>query len=253
MEKQVSVKSVKKAFDALDFVIIESIDKEGVSLGDIASRLGIQNTTAHNILKTMEACGYISRAEGRLYSPGAKCRQLQRVGSVMKKLMDVSKPVLGELAEKTGESFVLTTLLNGERRVLLRAKGGGIISIETEKADTSSLYSLVTTRIMLAFASDTEIEFFIRKNGMPGSEWGAVEDIASMRKELLKIRKTGFAEEKRSELAALAIPVLDADGFLVGAIGAYVPLFRFNKEKKDALLDSLKKVSQKITFKIKES
>ena len=88
---------------------------------------------------------------------------------------------------------------------------------------------------------------------MPGSEWGGVEDIASMRKELLKIRKTGFAEEKRSELAALAIPVLDADGFLVGAIGAYVPLFRFNKEKKDALVDSLKKVSQKITLKIKES
>jgi len=238
MQKQVAVKSVKKALDALDFVIIESISKEGVSLGEIASRLGIQNTTAHNILKTMETCGYISRAEGRLYSPGAKCRQLTRAGSVLKKLVDDAKPLVLELAEKTGESFVLTTLLNGERHVLFRAKGGGMISVESEKADNPDLYGMVTTRVMLAFAPDKEVDFFILKNG--------INDIKNLNDEFLKIRKAGFAEEKKSELAALSVPVTDADGFLLGALGAYVPAFRFNREKKDFLIDTLKKASRTI-------
>ncbi|MFA6566843.1 MAG: helix-turn-helix domain-containing protein, partial [Victivallales bacterium] len=241
MQKQVSVKSVKKALDALDFVIIESISKEGVSLGEIALRLGIQNTTAHNILKTMETCGYISRVEGRLYSPGAKCRQLARAGTVLKKLVDAASPLVAELAEKTGESFVLTTLLNGERHVLFRAKGGGTISVESEKADKPGLYSMVTTRVMLAFAPDAEVDFFIRKNGMPGNDWNGIGDIEKLNGEFLKIRKAGFAEEKNSELAALAVPLLDTDGFLLGSIGVYVPLFRFNREKKDSLIDTLKK------------
>ena len=247
MQKQVSVKSVKKALDALDFVIIESISKEGVSLGEIASHLGIQNTTAHNILKTMEICGYISRAEGRLYLPGSKCSQLTRAGSVLKNLVDVSKPLMAELAEKTGESFVLTTLLNGERHVLFRAKGGGAISVESEKADNPRLYGMVTTRVMLAFAPDTEVGFFIQKNGMPGNDWNGIKDIKELNAEFSKIRKTGFAEEKRSELASLAVPILDADSFLLGAIGVYVPLFRFNREKKDNLIDKLKKISHKIS------
>ncbi len=244
MQKQVAVKSVKKALDTLDFVIIESISKEGVSLGEIASHLGIQNTTAHNILKTMEICGYISRAEGRLYSPGAKCRQLTRTGSVLKKLTDVSLPLMSELAEKTGESFVLTTLLNGERHVLFRAKGGGAISVESEKADNPDLYSMVTTRVMLAFAPDGEVGFFIQKNGMPGRDWNGINDIEKLKDEFSKIRKAGYAGEKVSELAALAVPILDAEGLLLGALGVYVPLFRFNRDKKDNLIVALKKASQ---------
>jgi DNA-binding IclR family transcriptional regulator len=247
MQKQVAVKSVKKALDALDFVIMESISKDGVSLGEIASHLGIQNTTAHNILKTMEVCGYISRAEGRLYSPGAKCRQLTRAGAILRKLLDAAKPLMAELAEKTGESFVLTTLLNGERHVLFRAKGGGMISVESEKADNPRLYGMVTTRVMLAFAHDNEVDFFMRKNGMPGNDWNGINDIKNLNEEFLKIRKSGFAEEKKSELAALSVPLMDADGFLLGALGAYVPSFRFNREKKDILIDTLKKASQKIS------
>ena len=188
MQKQVSVKSVKKALDALDFVIIESISKEGVSLGEIASHLGIQNTTAHNILKTMEICGYISRAQGRLYSLGAKCCQITRAGSVLKRLMNVAMPLMSELAEKTGESFVLTTLLNGERHVLFRAKGGGAISVESEKADNTNLYSMVTTRVMLAFAADAEVGYFIQKNSMPDKEWNS--NCGKFRNFLLGI--TGF-------------------------------------------------------------
>ncbi len=247
MREKVAVKSVKKALDILDFVIIESTSKEGVSLGEIASRLGIQNTTAHNILKTMEICGYISRAEGRLYSPGAKCRELARAGSAIKKILQLSKPIITELATKTGESFVVTTLLNGERHVLLRAEGGGMISVESEKADMSHLYSMVTTRVMLAFAPENELEFFIQKNGMPGDVWNGIKDISNLKTKLLQIKKIGFAEEKNSELASLAVPILDADAFLLGALGVYVPFFRFNRKKKNDLLDLIKKASRKIS------
>ncbi len=247
MQKQVAVKSIKKALDALDFVIIESISRKGVSLGEIASRLGIQNTTAHNILKTMEICGYISRAEGRLYSPGAKCHELSRAGSTLKKLSDLSKPLIAELAAETGESFVVTTLLNGERHVLLRVKGGGTISVESEKADLPGIYNMVTTRVMLAFAPESELDFFIQKNGMPGDTWNGIKDVGGLKTEFSKIRRIGFAEGKTSELASLAVPILDADTFLLGAIGVYVPSFRFNREKRDRLRDLIKKVSQKIS------
>jgi DNA-binding IclR family transcriptional regulator len=81
---------------------------------------------------------------------------------------------------------------------------------------------------------------------MPGDDWNGIRHIEKLKEEFLKIRKSGFAEEKKKELAALAVPVLDADGFLLGAIGAYAPLFRFNREKKAELINALKKASQRI-------
>ncbi len=249
-KNEVSVKSVKKALDALDFILSESLGRDGVALGEVAARLGIRNTTAHNILKTMETCGYIART-GKLYSLGPKCSQFARNPSLRTGLLDAASPILLDLAKRTGESFVLTTLINGERQVLLRVKGGGVVSVEPEKADGASVaWNLVTTHAMLAFAPGNELEFFIRKHSPRLSSSGK-KIFAELLRNLGKIRRDGFAEGRNPELASLAVPILDPKSFLLGAVGAYAPSFRFDKEKRRKLLLELSRAARKISGTLK--
>ncbi len=244
-ESRVSVKSVKKAFDALDLIVSESILRDGLPLKEIAEKLGIKNTTAHNILKTMEFCGYIART-GKLYSPGYKCQNFSKVHC--NELVNKAKPLLIELAKKTGESFVLTALVNAERKVLFRVKGDSIIVVEPDLADNkASIASLVTSRTMLVFANEMERRLFAVKY-LGGDEESKAKFIKQLQNDSKKIEETGFIEAVNGELASAAVPFLNKNLAFICAIGIYAPVFRFSTKKRKQIISELKDVARQISL-----
>ncbi len=236
-----TVKSVLKALSALDFVMEQSMTRPGVGLSEVAAALDIQPTTTRNILKTMEIAGYIGRAGDRLYVPGPKCYGMSRGARVANKLLKVMTPVLDRLAEEIGESFVVVTLFNGMRKVLLRRQGMSPIVVETSKAEQDNMaYQLVTTRIMLAFASERELDLFVELNGLPGREWDGIDSRVLLDEHLHKLKMAGYAEALAGgSLYAAAFPLLDSSGMMLGAIGIHMPSFRVTPEEKQKIFAAL--------------
>ncbi len=236
------VKSVLKALAALEFVVEESMTRPGVGLSEIARALEIQPTTARNILKTMEQAGYIARTGDRLYTGGGKCRGMSRAALVSGRLLQVIKPELAHLAHDSGESLVVTTLVNGRRKVLLRQQGGASIVVDTRNAEQEQRgYALVTTRIMLAFAAASEVDLFVARNGLPAGEWGRIHTREELNAALGELRRAGYAEANvpAESFYAAAFPLLDAAGMMVGALGVYLPLFRGSPEVKMELFSRI--------------
>ncbi len=232
-----TVKSVLKALAALDFVMEQSMVKPGVGLSEVAGALEIQPTTARNILKTMEMAGYIGRAGDRLYVPGPKCFGMSRGARVASSLMKVMPAVLERLAADIGESLVVATLFNGMRKVLLRRQGMSPIVVETRSAEQDNMaYHLVSTRIMLAFASARELDLFVELNGLPGREWDGIDSRQQLDEYLSRLRTAGFAEDyPGKEVYAAAFPLLDSSGMILGGLGMYMPLFRLTPERKQQI------------------
>lgn len=239
-----TVKVVVKALRALDFLMVTALERPGASLGEVAEAVGIRSTTARNILKTMEACGYVARIENRLYCPGARCADLARA-TVAGRLLTVGRELIGRLSQQTGESIVLTTLVGGDRKVLLRAAGRNVVCVNSELVEGRQFYGLVTGRVMLAFASSAERDGVLVRQGMPGEAWDGLDNAEAIRMELDAIRKAGFAEDRPTpELVALAVPVLDHGNHLLGAIGLHVPAFRYAPGRRESLLASLDETSK---------
>jgi len=221
------VASVEKALRALDFIAGRFADGHGATLGEIAEHVGIKPTTARNILKTMEACGYLSRGEGRTYCPGHRCADLLRGGTVAARLVDVGREPLVELARSTGESAVLTTLVSSRRHVLLRGEGGKVIRVDSSAADTQPFFGLVTSRAMVACLSPEGVDAMVAEHGLPGEAWDGIDDRQALDAALADIRERGCCEDMPSaEVGAMAAPVTDGRGLLAGAVGLYFPLFR---------------------------
>ncbi|MDA3798368.1 MAG: helix-turn-helix domain-containing protein [Kiritimatiellae bacterium] len=237
------VKSIKKAFDALDYVMQSSRSGTGATLSDIAESLDEKQTTMRNILKTMEACDYLAR-EGKLYVPGAKNGDLARTNS-REALIKVASPILTQAAKKCGESFVLTSVYNGRREVISRYNGSNEIGVNTGVVEGKHVYTLVTTRIFLAFASGIERENFYKTNGLPGDEWPEAKD-GKLEHALEKLQKAGFAAERNKSLCAYAFPLIDSRGNLLASIGAYAPAFRINKKAETELLKVLSGIAEKV-------
>ena len=237
------VKSVLKALAALDFVLEKSMVSRGAGLGEIAAGLDLQPTNTRNILKTMEQAGYIGRTADRLYIPGPKCEAMNRTILVGRQLIPEIMPVLDALVAEFGESFVVTTLFGGRRKVLMWRKGTSPIVVETQNAERNcKTYQLVTTRIMLAFAPAHEQENFIAFNGLPpASDWTEADTPAKLKHCLENLRKTGYAEyyPGKGEIYAAAFPIIDNEDKSVGALGIYLPAFRMTPDLRSRIFESI--------------
>lgn len=240
---EIQVRSVKKALDALDYIAKVCIEEDGATLSAIAAELDEKLPTLRNILKTMESCGYLSRC-GKLYRPGAKHSDLARSG-VIKRLIEVTNPLLQNAAESTGESMVFATMINGRREVLRRYQGSSKIGVIIDVADDDRIYKLETTRIMLAFADKSERQQFFTMNGFPDASWPEAAG-GNLEKCLNQLREVGFASSGGGNLSAYAVPLLNSSGLLLGSIGAYAPAFRNDSRHEEKLLQTLQKIAAKV-------
>ncbi len=230
-----TVQSVLKCLSALDYLIEQSFDRPGAGLTEIATALDLRPTNVRNLLKTMEQAGYVSRPDGRLYAPGPHCRGMIRAAAC-RTLRELLEPEIARLAEETGESTVLATMINGRRRVLCRCQGSSEVVVALPALDEpDDAWSLVTTRVMLAYLPEEELLQHVTQHGFPGADWDNITDWKALHAALDRIRAAEEAEDFPRDTYAVAYPLLDAEGRLLGALGIHLPRYRARAEFKRKL------------------
>ncbi len=233
---ETGVMSVRKAFEMLDSILERDLRGERCGLGDIAGDVGEKLSTARNILKTMEGCGYVSR-DGLRYIPGEKCRIMQRIASAADLAAAVGED-MRKAAENTGESFVLATLAGGRRKVLLRVSARRDVVANLESENEAPPYSLVTNRVMFSFAGDEERREFEGCYGSPENSWPDFEN------DISDIRKAGTSTLEAGDLIGYAAVLTDSRGRLLGAAGAYAPKYRVTKELTGNIFEELVRLAK---------
>lgn len=222
--QEVPVKSVKKALDLLSILVFDDPELKGVKLTDLAQRLGLPANTTHNLLKTMSVCGYVAQNESGRYRPGAQCRRIGLVNKVegsefKQKLADV----LRRYTTQINEAMVFAVLHGGKRVVLANSEPvSQVIRIDRQIVESGNIYRLPTGRILTAFASPADFLRIQNNYGTPNKSWvGCETDMERIRKE-----KRCLMLPDASGVNSFALPVMNKDGKLLGAIGCYAPPFR---------------------------
>lgn len=243
------VEALRKGLDLLEALCAaESASGAGTSLGDLAASLGLKRTTAHNLLKTLTLCGYAENTgEGR-YRVGWRLARLAR--HVM--LQDAASARFGETAAwmsaaAHGEAMVVTVLLHGRRRVVARAAGTQVIRVDADAVDHSQpgMWSTVTGRVLAAFCSSAELVEVVGREGSPSmDQWPAAA--SGLDAALVGIRSSGLAEDCRRGVASLAVPFLSPGGRLLGAVGTYLPEFRYGEPRRSELLEVLRQGARRL-------
>jgi DNA-binding IclR family transcriptional regulator len=237
MAATVPIQSIKRALDVLDALTERGLGGEGVSLQAIAERLGVASSTAHNILKTMVLCGYVARDDQHLYRLGPRCRDLARGSTLSAKFMATAQGTIHALAERTGESVVLATLVHGRRFPLLRADGHAVLRVSPTFEELSAFFRMVTGRVLAAYATPEELSEMVAVHGLPGESWNGIETEEGLMAALAEVRRAGMAEEEcgRTQVYSLAVPVLDAREQLLGALGIHLPASRATPEHREKI------------------
>lgn len=92
-------------------------DRGGANLVESARDCDLAPSTALRLLRTLETSGFVTKDDVGLYRPGTRIIQLGAAALSNEPLVDLARPAMTELVEKTGEAVYLS--VEGHRRTAL--------------------------------------------------------------------------------------------------------------------------------------
>ena len=233
-----TVKSVETAFQIIN-IIHESDD---ATVAEITSQIGLSKSAVYKYMKTLEKQRYVVR-EGNSYRIGLRFLNFGQNALKSRKIFEVAKPELQELAEKTGEMANLLVEERGCGVFVHKSTGQNAVNLDTYIGKEVYLHTTALGKAILAYLPEQRLNEIIEEHGLPMETKYTVTDTEELKEELTQIRERGWAfddEERLTGLRCVAVPILDTTDDPLGAISVSGPKSRIEyPSQQDNLLKQL--------------
>lgn len=223
------IKSARVAFQIVE--MLKELDGAGVS--ELARQLNMPKSTTHNYLSTLEESDYLIKEDG-IYYVGVRFLELGSYVRNRRKIYEISKPEVCDLAEETGELANLLIEEHGKGTYLQRARGAHAVHVEVPEGTRVPLYCTGLGKSILAHLPEERVETIIEREGIEQITPNTVTDRETLFDQLDEIRDRGYAlddEERIQGLRCVAAPILSTDDRVLGAISVAGPSNRISGER----------------------
>lgn len=195
--------------------------REALTLSEVARRADISRAAARRLLLTLVTLGYAA-FDGKLFSLRPRVLALGFAYLSSVSAWDVAQPLLQELVRETGESGS-AAVLDGQDivHVIRMPSARRLMSITVKAGDRLPAHASAMGRVLLAALPPAELDAWFEGARLDPITARTVTDPQALRRILASVRAQGWAEvdgELDIGLKALAVPVTDRDGVVVGAI-----------------------------------
>lgn len=146
------VQSVARALDVLD--ALRSASPLGLRVTDLADTLGVDAATITRLLQTFVSRGYASQLASRRYTLGPAVARLPR--HWLDPALTAMGPLLGELAQQTGETIFLLEQLGGLAVTIATMRPAIRPALDCEVGPTFPLWATAAGHALLAPLPCTE-------------------------------------------------------------------------------------------------
>jgi DNA-binding IclR family transcriptional regulator len=220
MTSEALVQSLLRGMDILDRI---ARSQDGMRLKDVSDALQLKTPTAHNLLKTLAARGFVERNGGQHYRLGPAFQEILRLGQEQRSRQDVQAAVEKLWQELPYSTVTYSIRTCDEISVPLRISPDRPGVVQRPAHRFFNPYATASGLTFLAFSSDDEKlalmethSFYERGVAL----WGTLE---ALDEALRTMRKAGYALLPFPEpYMRVAAPVVRQDGSPVGALGVCV-------------------------------
>jgi IclR family acetate operon transcriptional repressor len=222
------IQSLNRAFDIL--AAIQQAEGEGLGLKDICAATGFNMSTAHHLINTMVARGYLDQEPtSRRYNLGPMLLQLGAAALDGMNLHTVARPVAQELCGRTEENVYVTVLRGWTLITLIAIPSPHPIRVVWPPRQEPSLHAAASGKCLLAYQTSSEIERYLHEVPLRLFTQNTITDTNRLSEELANIRAAGVVydrEEYVRDLACIAAPVFNDRSEVVAALSIAYPVWR---------------------------
>lgn len=205
-----------------------------VSLKQLALETDLHPSTAHRILASMAATGFVERADPGTYRLGIRLLELGNLVKSRINIRDSAMAPMQQLHERIGESVNLG-VRQGDEIVYVERTSSGRSSIRVVHlvGARAPLHVTAAGKLYLAEDSRERLKDYARRTGLPGFTATSITTLPALEKEIERVRRHGIAydnEEIEQGLRCVAAPIRDDSGELVAGLSVSAPADRYNPE-----------------------
>jgi IclR family transcriptional regulator, acetate operon repressor len=218
---QPTVRSVERALDLLELL---ERSPGPLRLVDLSRRSGLHSATVLRILGVLQRRGLVQAEHGE-YRMGVAALGMAHTYLRADPLSQRARPHLQELAATTGLTTSLYVRTGDERILAVRVDGRDPLRYQLPLGRRLPL-DVGAGRTILAHLPDDERERIVSASGDSTDAVGNVVTVDDLRHVLARVRERGFhisISERDVGVAAVSVPVLDADGDVIAAVSTSGP------------------------------
>lgn len=212
--------------------ILDVLARDGrMPLARIAKLAGLNLSTAHHLMKTMEGRGYVAMGPGRSWELSRRVFQLAAAAWNADDLAVLGMPAITALGRKTGESTQLAVF--DRKHVILLAKfdGDGPERLFERLGAPRPAYCTALGKVLLAFQAGEMVDAYMSGTTLSAFTPKTITSPARLREQLRKVRRSGIGvddQEFSHGIRCIAAPVFNFTGGVVAAIGMFGPAWRIS-------------------------
>lgn len=234
------VKSADRALAILALVA----DRKSIRFQEITSELGLARSSAHGLLRTLIARGWIYHdEEGRAYRLGLRAWQVGQQYAGHREIADLSRGPMDELALRLDETVQLARLDGIENVYIAISESSRPIRLASSVGMRLHAHATALGKVLLSQLPEQEVERRLTSVVLPSFTEDTITVLAAILAELGTVRRLGYAVDKGEYLAGtqcVAVPLMsDSDG-LSAALSVTAPSNRCTADWPTAVLDELR-------------
>ena len=245
MGKPTTLESVDNALRLLLLVA----ERDQVRVSDVARELDIALSTAHRLLATMRARGFVEQEPGkRAYVKGPAFARLGDGARPAAQLSQLALPHLRRLRDEVDETTHLSVPEGADMHFVLSVESAQVLRVGSRVGVRMPAHRTSGGKALLAALPPDALAERLAGTGEGSLRLGA-DDVRRVRRELAGIRRQGYglnrAESERG-IAAVGVAVLDTGRRPLGALSISVPTVRLNPARVREMAAALQRVKHEL-------
>ena len=208
--------------------------KPELSLSELCEIIGLTKTTTHRLLSALESEGLLGRNKATsTYNLGPTIIALGSQAMLTSNLCASVRPVLEELANQTGETATLETLVGNQMLVLDGVVGRHMVSASLDIGTRWPVHATSTGKALLATMAQASRDRLLRLPLTRFTEH-TITDMEALNAELVQVRERGYAatfQELEKDYVGVAAEFRGPLGNVQGRISIGGPASRFTKRR----------------------
>ncbi len=230
-KQRAGIQSLGRAFSILEEI---ARHREGIGLADLSKLVGLHNSTAFHLVKTLAALGYVRQdKDNKRYRVGRPLFALAASCLDEIELVNVATPILEDLARETAESAHFAVRMGDAVVVIARTTGPGAFQLTDRVGVVRPAHCTALGKIVLAALPSDQFDRFLTRAELQPSTEKSITEVSVLRREIENVRRSGIAfddGEFNLEVRCAAVAVKDFTGAVIGALGISGPVWRLTNQ-----------------------
>lgn len=238
-----TIPALIKAFKVMELFLQEP---RAMTVPEIVERLKLPRTSAHEIVNTLLAGGYLYRDEihHNKFFLGSRLFELGSLYAASFDLFAEGRQVAEKISAICDETVQMAVLEGTEALFVAKADCSKMVRMVSRVGSRLPAHCTAVGKMLLSSLSKNElIELYDKLDELPSMTPNSITSVSELIKILDSIRQRGLAFddcESNIDVSCIAAPVYNQRGEMIAAMSISVPITRMNMSKQDELSELIR-------------